>query len=118
MERDTTVRTDISEGGFWGARGGVNRWLGEGMEGDPGEEGVLYAQHLVPKLMRGGSWPASQEGMHLLKVPLLHGIPGNLHTDGSLCSQSDPSYLGQGSGGMEMGDPPLLDPQEVKASLE
>lgn len=101
LEGQTLVRGDL---GSWGGVC-VNRWQGEGREGTPREEGVLYAQHLVPELMRGESWPPSQEGIHFLKVPHLHGIPGNLHTDGSLCPQSNPSHLGQGSGGMGKGEP-------------
>lgn len=45
--------------GIWGAGEGVNRWLGEGRKGTPGRKGCS-AQHLVPELMKGGSWPASQ----------------------------------------------------------
>lgn len=97
----------------------MSRWLGEGKRGDPKEKGPLYAQHLVLELMRGGSGPSSQEGIHLHKIPHLHGILGNLHIDGSLCPQPDPSQLGQGSAGR--GKRKLLQDlglQEVKASLQ
>lgn len=75
-------------GGIWGAGEGVSRWLGGGKRGDPREEGG--AQHLVLEFMRGGSQPSSLEDIHLHKVPHLSGLPGNLHTDGSLCPQPDP----------------------------
>lgn len=80
------------------------------------------AQHLVPKLMKGGSWPTSQEGIHLHKVPHQHSLPGNLHTDGSLSPpEADPSTLPRGSGRRGKsgrGEPHDLGLQEVKTSLK
>lgn len=63
--RDVPVRADI--------RGNLGSWRGrEQMDGgrrrgDPWEEGVS-TQHLVPKLMRGGSWISSQEGIHCIRA--------------------------------------------------
>lgn len=97
VERDTHIK-----GRYWWGKGlgsweeGTDGWRRG--EGTPGRKGCS-AQHLVPKLMRGGSWPASQEGIHLHKIPHLHGIPGNLHTDGSLCLLSlTPPPLAEGLG--------------------
>lgn len=94
----------------------MSRCLEEGEKGDSREKGLSH-QHLVPKLMRGTSWPTSQEGIHLHRIPHLHSIPANVYADGSL---TPPPTLAEGLGGGGRGRGKLQDLglQEVKASLE
>ena len=73
--------------GDLGSWRGSEQTAGGGERGDPREEGVLRPAP-GPRVNEGRVLACLPVGHILHKIPHLHGIPGNLHTDGSLLPSS------------------------------